>query len=255
MGLKTQGDDIPTWALAMRSDEAKYWREAAHTEMQNFERHGVFVEVSEDPVLLWNSHSKRASEMTDMMRVLRKEEDEKGNLLKYKTRAVMCGNQQKQKALASGDENTLDTFASAARRSLPLGRVSRATTKKVYVRPLPDKRFFDDRGVPIIYKLLKSLSGEADAGRIWHCTAKKQLINVQRFTQSEFDPRYFYKKYADGHRVDLVLHVDDCWMADTGSKQADNDLRIFRDRFKLTMQDKTKQFLGICTSTLVREAW
>eukprot|EP00965_Chrysotila_dentata_P139835 4622997-Pleurochrysis_carterae.AAC.1 len=34
-------------------------------------------------------------------------------------------------------------------------------------------------------------------------------------------------------------------MADTGSKQANNDLQIFRDRFKLTMQDKPKQFLGM----------
>eukprot|EP00965_Chrysotila_dentata_P170982 5642992-Pleurochrysis_carterae.AAC.1 len=34
-------------------------------------------------------------------------------------------------------------------------------------------------------------------------------------------------------------------MADTGSAQADNDLRIFRDRFKLTLQDKPKQFLGM----------
>eukprot|EP00965_Chrysotila_dentata_P101889 3363211-Pleurochrysis_carterae.AAC.1 len=28
-------------------------------------------------------------------------------------------------------------------------------------------------------------------------------------------------------------------------QQADNDLRIFRDRFKLTLQDKPKQFLGM----------
>eukprot|EP00965_Chrysotila_dentata_P021956 726698-Pleurochrysis_carterae.AAC.2 len=34
-------------------------------------------------------------------------------------------------------------------------------------------------------------------------------------------------------------------MADTGSAQADHDLRIFRDRFKLTLQEKPKQFLGM----------
>eukprot|EP00965_Chrysotila_dentata_P032009 1067413-Pleurochrysis_carterae.AAC.1 len=67
------------------------------------------------------------------------------------------------------------------------------------VRPPPDKRFFDDQGVPIIWKMLEPLYGETDAGRIWHGTAKKQLINVQGFTQSELDPCYFYKKYADGH--------------------------------------------------------
>eukprot|EP00965_Chrysotila_dentata_P056393 1870855-Pleurochrysis_carterae.AAC.1 len=61
------------------------------------------------------STSKRAFEVTDMMWVLRKKKDEKGGLLKYKARAVVCGNQQKRKALASGAEYTLETFAPAAR--------------------------------------------------------------------------------------------------------------------------------------------
>eukprot|EP00965_Chrysotila_dentata_P093653 3095005-Pleurochrysis_carterae.AAC.1 len=51
--------------------------------------------------------------------------------------------------------------------------------------------------------------------------------------------------YADGHRVDLILYVDDCWMADTGSAQADNDLCIFKDRFKLTLHERPEQFLGM----------
>eukprot|EP00965_Chrysotila_dentata_P074521 2461434-Pleurochrysis_carterae.AAC.1 len=50
-----------------------------------------------------------------MMWVLRKTKDEKGDLLKYKARAVVCGNQQKHKALAPGAEHTLETFAPAAR--------------------------------------------------------------------------------------------------------------------------------------------
>eukprot|EP00965_Chrysotila_dentata_P095478 3155597-Pleurochrysis_carterae.AAC.1 len=50
-----------------------------------------------------------------MMWVLRKKKDEKGDLLKYKARAVVCGNQQKRKALISGAEHTLETFAPVAR--------------------------------------------------------------------------------------------------------------------------------------------
>eukprot|EP00965_Chrysotila_dentata_P180931 5972321-Pleurochrysis_carterae.AAC.1 len=69
--------------------------------MQNFERHGVYIEVSEDQRQTWNSTSKRASEVIDMMWVLMKKKDEKGDLLKDKARAVVCGNQQKRKALAS----------------------------------------------------------------------------------------------------------------------------------------------------------
>eukprot|EP00965_Chrysotila_dentata_P163374 5396248-Pleurochrysis_carterae.AAC.2 len=67
-GLKAHGEDNPAWAQAMRSDEANQWRgDAARAEMQNFERHGVYVEVSEDQLQTWNSTSKRASEVIDMM--------------------------------------------------------------------------------------------------------------------------------------------------------------------------------------------
>eukprot|EP00965_Chrysotila_dentata_P014226 471724-Pleurochrysis_carterae.AAC.1 len=44
-GVKARGDDNPTWAHAMKSDEANNWRDApARSEMQNFERHGVYIE-------------------------------------------------------------------------------------------------------------------------------------------------------------------------------------------------------------------
>eukprot|EP00965_Chrysotila_dentata_P092532 3053704-Pleurochrysis_carterae.AAC.1 len=61
-GLKANGDDNHTWAQAMKGDEANQWRDAARAEMQNFERHGVYIEISEDQLPSWNNHSKRAAE-------------------------------------------------------------------------------------------------------------------------------------------------------------------------------------------------
>eukprot|EP00965_Chrysotila_dentata_P048534 1609754-Pleurochrysis_carterae.AAC.1 len=84
----------------MKGDDAHQWQDAARAEMQNFERHGVYVEVSEDQLPSWNSSTRRAHEVIDMMWVLRIKKDEKGDLLKYKARAVVCGNQQKRKATA-----------------------------------------------------------------------------------------------------------------------------------------------------------
>ena len=52
------------------------------------------------------------------------------------------------------------------------------------------------------------LYGEADAGRIWNRTAVHQLVHVQGFQQSEFDPCYFFKQVGD-ERVDIALYVDD----------------------------------------------
>eukprot|EP00965_Chrysotila_dentata_P116050 3836729-Pleurochrysis_carterae.AAC.1 len=66
-GLKVHGEESPTWTHAMKSEEANHWRDAARAELQNFERHGVYVEVSEDQLPSWNAHSKRASEVIDMM--------------------------------------------------------------------------------------------------------------------------------------------------------------------------------------------
>ena len=37
----------------------------------------------------------------------------------------------------------------------------------------------------------------------------KQLVDAQGFTQSQYDPCYFFKTLPSGERVDLVLYVDD----------------------------------------------
>eukprot|EP00965_Chrysotila_dentata_P005193 170164-Pleurochrysis_carterae.AAC.1 len=92
----------------MKSDEANNWRDAARSETQHFEIHGVYIEVSEDQLPSWNASTKGAFKVIDMMWVLRKKKDENGEVLKYKARAVVCGNRQKRKALASGDEHTLE---------------------------------------------------------------------------------------------------------------------------------------------------
>eukprot|EP00965_Chrysotila_dentata_P050340 1667728-Pleurochrysis_carterae.AAC.1 len=99
-GLKVHGDDNPTWA-PMRGDEPNQWRDAARAETQNFERHGVYVEAR------LRSHRYDVS--------AKEEKGREGRPSKYKARAVVCANQQKRKALASGAEHTLETFAPAAR--------------------------------------------------------------------------------------------------------------------------------------------
>eukprot|EP00965_Chrysotila_dentata_P005830 191930-Pleurochrysis_carterae.AAC.1 len=172
--------------------------------MDNFDRHGVKVEVPEDSLPSWNSNTRRASEVVDMLWVLKKKKDENGNLHKYKARAVVCGNQQKAKAKSAGKDSVLETFAPAARGTtfkllcaiccITKRRVRQFDVEAAYlnglfdgddpivhVRPPPNERQFDDRGVPIVWRLIKPLYGEADAGRIWHRTAKRQLVEVQQF--------------------------------------------------------------------------
>eukprot|EP00965_Chrysotila_dentata_P102711 3390937-Pleurochrysis_carterae.AAC.2 len=104
-----------------------------------------------------------------MMWVLRKRRDEKGEILKYKARAVVSGNQQKRKALTSESEHLFETFAHAARSATfkhkllcALGCIANRRVRQfdvdaaylqgasegddgeVHVRPPPDERHFDD---------------------------------------------------------------------------------------------------------------
>eukprot|EP00965_Chrysotila_dentata_P105179 3473673-Pleurochrysis_carterae.AAC.1 len=112
-----------------------------------------------------------------MMWVLRKKKDEKGELLKYKA----------QPALASGTEHIFETVALAAQSATfkllcAVGCIANLRVRQfdveaaylqgkfkgdddvVYVRLPPHEHFFDDRGMPIVWKLLKPLHGKADAG-------------------------------------------------------------------------------------------
>eukprot|EP00965_Chrysotila_dentata_P134727 4456355-Pleurochrysis_carterae.AAC.2 len=55
----------------MKGDDAHQWQNAEKAEMQNFERHGVYVEVSWDQLPSWTNSTRRADEVIDMMWVLR----------------------------------------------------------------------------------------------------------------------------------------------------------------------------------------
>ena len=78
--------------------------------------------------------------------------------------------------------------------------------------------------------------GEADAGRIWNRTLVKQLVDVQGFKQSEYDPCYFRKLLADGSRIDLVMYVDDGYVVDSSSPLADAELQQLHDAFTITIK-------------------
>ena len=80
------------------------------------------------------------------------------------------------------------------------------------------------------------LYGEADAGRIWNRTLVRQLVQVQKFTQSQYDPCYFWKWLSDGTRLDIVMYVDDGYAVDATSKAAEAELKQLNDAFKLTLK-------------------
>ena len=122
-----------------------------------------------------------------------------------------------------------------------------AAGQVVYARPPPGYRSFDRRGVPVVWRLTSPLYGEADAGRLWNQTFHKQMI-VQKFTQSEADPCYYYKIYEDGTRLDICMYVDDGWVETDSGAPADADLALLAARFAMEFNANPTHFLGMNTT-------
>ena len=112
----------------------------------------------------------------------------------------------------------------------------------VYARPPVGYRH-TLRGVPIVWRLKVPLYGEADAGRIWNRTLVKQLRDVQRFKQSQFDPCYFRKVLSNGKRVDLVMYVDDGYVVTNDQATAMTEMNVLHNKFKLARK-AAQYFLG-----------
>ena len=117
----------------------------------------------------------------------------------------------------------------------------------IYGRP-PRGARHHVRGVPVVWRLCVPLYGEADAGRLWNRTFVRFIIGPLNgggagWTQSQYDPCFFFKVLDDGSRMHLVLYVDDGYVIDNGSALADAELQRFHDRFTITIK-KAKFFLG-----------
>ena len=104
-------------------------------------------------------------------------------------------------------------------------------------------RTFVRGNVPVVWRLKAPLYGEADAGRIWNRTLVHQLVEVQKFTQSQYDPCYFYKWLSDGTRLDLVMYVDDGYAVDSFSDAAMAELDTLHRAFTIDVKP-ARFFLG-----------
>ena len=247
--------------------------------MANFERHDIFEKVPEDSLPSWDPVKRRASELVDMMWVLKKKYDEMGKLLKYKARGTIRGDMEvgvdakkglkpeetfaptvrhttfkllnaAATARAAKNETAHPTRAKMRYRSFDVPAAflhgeSSGDGRTRYVRPPDGQRSFDRRGVAIVWKLVGNCYGRGAAPRIWHKTAHSFLTDEMGMTQSEYDPCYYYKVYPDGSRLDLALYVDDGWVIDDAGPLADADLKMLSDKFQVKVIESPTQYLNI----------
>ena len=104
-------------------------------------------------------------------------------------------------------------------------------------------RTFDERGIPIVWRLKVPLYGEADAGAIFYRTLRKQLIN-QSFIPSEMDSCYFRKTFENSSTMDITAHVDDLLITDDDADLADAEIAKLNEALPLTQCLEPKYFLG-----------
>ena len=184
--------------------------------------------------------------------------DENGDVYELKARCAYNGaerqrrlKRQEERQGSSSSTTKLETFSPATRSSTyclccavgkargkrhgcfdVTGAYLQGTPREsevVFVRPPPGYRTFDERGVPIVWRMAVPLYGQEDAGLIWYRTITEQLVQVQGFKQSAADPCFFFKVFANGARFDLVLYVDDGWyFSDTNCEYATAENRSTR---------------------------
>ena len=75
--------------------------------------------------------------------------------------------------------------------------------------------------------------------------ATDEVLGGMGLTQSEHDPCYYYKVYADGTRFDLGFYVDDGWCCDSGGAHADRDIALLDRKFGITIDKQPKHFLNM----------
>ena len=282
---KSKGGDSLGYREAMRLYPERC-EAACEKELATLRGFNAFQEVPEDTVPGWQAHYRRSwdprskelgqcPDVTGAVWALRNKTDENGDVYELKARCAYNG-AERQRRLKRQDERRgsgtsstkLETFSPATRSSTyclcvavgkargrrhgcfdVTGAYLQGTPREsevVYVRPPPGYRTFDERGVPIVWRMAVPLYGQEDAGLIWYRTITEQLVQVQGFKQSSADPCYFYKIFANGARLDLVLYVDDGWyFSDADCVYAAAEIDALSKRFKLKVKLEPKQFLGL----------
>ena len=223
---KANTDDNPSFKRAMAGTERQMWMKACEDEIASLERANIFERVREDSLPTWNAHSKRAAEVCEFLWVLKKKYDELGNLLKYKSRATIRGDQEVKADQKLGlppaqvfaptmRHNTLKLANAAstvrAAKSIQTGRSPRKIRRRTgdvetaflhghtpedrprFVRPPMGFREVTRDGCPIVWRVFGNCYGRTIAPRVWNQTLDTFLLSDLALTRSDHDPCYYYK--------------------------------------------------------------
>ena len=132
-----RGDqDNPTHKQAFAGPEREQWRAACDEEMSNLERANVYQEVAEDSLPSWDPVRRAASELVDMMWVLKVKLNELRERVRFKARATVRGDQETAVDLARGLKPA-ESFAPTIRHNTLKLLIASGVVKAANLETLP----------------------------------------------------------------------------------------------------------------------
>ena len=240
-------DDNPTFGQARKSELWPKWLQAILTEYTGLEQNGTWVFEKLPP----------GARPLNVKLVLKRKRGAEGEILKYKARLVVLGNEMKDVDMLSelfapvGQQTTLKGMAATvAQFDLEWTQYdfSQAFVQSeihgapVYIKQGPGRPpELDENGHPYALRLVKSLYGLAFSPRLWHLKLHKWLT-AYGWESSTSDPSLYRYK---GMR--MLLYVDDCcciYDKKTSEKDYQKFMADLAKDFKYTGGDDVDFFLG-----------
>jgi hypothetical protein len=245
-------EDPTTYSAAMKTDKAKEWQVAVDDELNSLRQSGTWIAVPKPP------HTK----ILHSKWVFKTKRDASGGVERYKARLVACGNEQVH------GESYNETFApvmdmTTARFIMAMGLIWNVPPRhgdvpNAYVRAQGEEGvdiyMYAPKGMKLsaeelrnggdeaVLKILMSLYGLKQAGRLWNALLHSKMIEL-KFTQCKTDLCLYFKK-NDKDIILVGVYVDDLLVTATKTPMV---AKFFEDMQILDVKDLgiVTKFLGI----------
>ena len=204
---------------AITSEKAKRWWEAMKTEYESLVGLHTWEPVDRDKV-------PKGRKVTRSRWVYAIKIHRDGTIERFKARFVVCGYSQVKgydythsfsATLRATSLRLLLAIAAGEKLKLEHFDVSNAFTQsdidsEIYVEPAKGFETYDKKGNVQVLRLIKSLYGTKQAGRLWQLKLRKFLISIG-FSNSTHDPCLFVKRDNNGGVLIIGVYVDDLVVA------------------------------------------
>ena len=246
-------NDEPLWAKALASDEREYWIAGAREELKSLQDLNVFVLVPRSAV-------PRHQRPLKGKLVCKRKRDDTDRVVRYKVRYVAKGFAQRYGI--DYDKTTAPTVRPESFRTIlhltasldwDLRQFDIKTAFLNGVLPETETMFMEQpEGFEVagkeewVMKLMKSIYGMKQAGRIWNQSFHKA---VTEWGFERLDCEWcVYRRTSSTGTVIFAVHVDDIIAAGSCPGENDRFRDLLKSKWEITQLGEPKLALGIAIS-------